>query len=95
MDRYKMYIGGEWCEAASGAWFETENPFTGKVWAEVARGGEADAARAAEAAHEAFISGPWPTFTATQSLLRTRPSVVTACPAPSVAMTPEPPAGWA
>lgn len=72
MDRYKMYIGGEWCEAASGAWFETENPFTGKVWAEVARGGEADAARAAEAAHKAFTTGPWPTLTATQrgALLR-------------------------
>ncbi len=59
MQRYQMYIGGEWCDAASGQWFETENPFTGKVWAEVARGGPEDAARAAEAADRAFRTGEW------------------------------------
>jgi aldehyde dehydrogenase (NAD+) len=72
MDSYPMDIAGQWSEAASGEWFETENPFTGKPWARVARGGPADAARAAEAAHKAFTSGPWPAMTATQrgALLR-------------------------
>jgi aldehyde dehydrogenase (NAD+) len=72
MQRYQMYIGGKWGDAASGEWFETQNPYTGKTWALVARGGAADAERAAEAAHAAFTSGDWPALTATQrgALLR-------------------------
>ena len=31
MERFQMYIGGEWCDAAAGEWFETQNPFTGKI----------------------------------------------------------------
>jgi aldehyde dehydrogenase (NAD+) len=72
MQRYQMYIGGTWCDAASGEWFETQNPYTAKTWALVARGGADDAGRAAEAAHGAFTSGDWPTLTATRrgALLR-------------------------
>ena len=66
MDRFQMYIGGEWCDSAAGEWFETQNPYTGKVWAEVARGRAADADRAAQAAHRAFTSSDWANFTPTQ-----------------------------
>lgn len=38
MERYRMYLGGEWQEAASGEYFGTENPFTGWPWALIARG---------------------------------------------------------
>ena len=61
-----MYIGGEWCDSAAGEWYETQNPYTGKVWAEVARGRAADADRAAQAAHRAFTSSDWAKFSPTQ-----------------------------
>lgn len=54
-----MYINGEWVDADSGETFETTNPFTGEPWALIPRAGEPDAARAIEAAHTAFQSGPW------------------------------------
>lgn len=72
LPKYLMYIGGEWQAPQSGEWFETSEPFSGKVWAQIPRGTQADADRAVEAAHVAFTSGPWPQFTATQraALLR-------------------------
>jgi acyl-CoA reductase-like NAD-dependent aldehyde dehydrogenase len=70
--KYQILIGGEWQEAASGEHFESFNPYTGKPWALIPRCGEADVARAVEAANTAFESGPWPQMTATQrgALLR-------------------------
>ena len=72
IQRFQMYIGGEWCDPASGAWFESYNPYTGQVWAEIPRGNAADAERAVAAAHDAFTGGPWPALNATQrgALLR-------------------------
>lgn len=64
MQKYSMFIGGRQTEAASGEWFETENPFLAKPWAEVARGRAADAERAVEAAHAALTGGDWPKFSA-------------------------------
>lgn len=61
--RYKMFIGGEWVESASGETFESDNPFTGKPWALVPRGNAQDADRAVRAAHKAFTSGDWPKLT--------------------------------
>jgi len=61
--KYKMFIGGEWVDAASGETFESDNPFTGKPWALVPRGGTQDADRAVRAAHKAFTSGEWPKLT--------------------------------
>ena len=66
MQRYPLFIDGQFSEAASGAWFDTYNPFTGEVWAQVASGGAADVDRAVEAAHRAFTTGEWPTLTASQ-----------------------------
>jgi acyl-CoA reductase-like NAD-dependent aldehyde dehydrogenase len=58
--RYDHYIDGASVPPASGEYLPTENPFSGKVWAEIARGNAADARAAAEAAQRAFTSGPWP-----------------------------------
>jgi aldehyde dehydrogenase (NAD+) len=67
-----MYIAGQFCDPASGEWFESYNPFTGQVWAEIPRGNADDAKRAVAAARTAFTSGPWPKLNATQrgALLR-------------------------
>jgi len=67
-----MYIGGQWCDPASGEWFDSYNPYTGKPWARISRGGAEDAARAVEAAHSAFTGGEWPRLHASRrgALLR-------------------------
>ena len=54
---YRMFIGGEWVEAASGDTFPSDNPYTAQPWAEIPRGGQADVERAVEAAHKALTSG--------------------------------------
>ena len=51
---YRMYINGEWVEAADGKAFDDFNPYTGEVYAKVAGGGAADAHRAVDAAAAAF-----------------------------------------
>ena len=64
MQTYKMFIDGNWEGAVNGETFETRNPFTGEVWAQIPKGGKDDAERAILAAHKAFTSGPWPKLTA-------------------------------
>ena len=66
MDNYDMYIGGTWCPAEDGARYETENPYTGKPWATVAKGASADVDKAVRAADAAFTDGPWPKMSATE-----------------------------
>lgn len=57
--RFRNTVGGEARESATGRWFPSANPFTGEDWAEVPRCGPEDAEAAVEAAHAAFIRGPW------------------------------------
>lgn len=64
--RYGHYIGGREVPPADGVYFPTEDPYTGKAWAEIARGREADANAAVASAHGAFIDGAWPAMTATE-----------------------------
>jgi aldehyde dehydrogenase (NAD+) len=59
MQRFEMFINGESCGPASGEWFDTENPFTGETWAQIAKGNATDVDRAVQAAHAAFSTGPW------------------------------------
>ncbi len=66
MEKFKMYIDGEFVEASSGKWFDSFDPFTGKVWSQVAEGGPEDVDRAVQAAHRAFTTGDWPELTASQ-----------------------------
>ena len=54
----RMLIGGSWVESASGETFETLNPSTGEVIANVASANEADVDSAVAAARAAF-EGPW------------------------------------
>jgi aldehyde dehydrogenase (NAD+) len=72
LPRYEMYIGGERCPAESGEWFETFDPYAGKPWALVARGGKADVDKAVGAASAALKGGEWPKLKPTQrgALLR-------------------------
>ena len=59
MKTYQHYINGAAVKPDSGKYIESENPYTGKIWAKVARGNAADADRAVRAARKAFDSGPW------------------------------------
>ncbi|HEX2542727.1 MAG TPA: aldehyde dehydrogenase [Caldimonas sp.] len=61
--RYDHYIDGAFSAPSSGEYLPTENPFTGEVWASIARGSRADAEKAVEAAQRAFVSGAWPELT--------------------------------
>ena len=52
---YQTFINGEWVDAVSGARFESEDPFTAKVWATLPRCGEEDVDRAVKAARAALL----------------------------------------
>jgi aldehyde dehydrogenase (NAD+) len=59
-------IGGEWVDSASGQTFESINPATGEVIANVAAGQAEDIDRAVKAARKALEEGPWPKMSARQ-----------------------------
>jgi len=69
---YRMYIGGEWVEPASGDYFASDNPYTGQPWAMIPRGNAQDVERAVQAAYDTGKSRAWRRFTASQrgALLR-------------------------
>src|SRR5213592_1794782 len=62
----KMLINGMWREAMSGKTFQTYNPATGEVLAEVAEGDRADINLAVNAARAAFDAGPWRRMTTSE-----------------------------
>ena len=64
--RCRMLIDGEWVAASDGASFDSVNPATGQVWAEVPEATADDVDRAVRAAHRAFSDGPWPAMTPTE-----------------------------
>ena len=57
----RMLINGEWVRAASGKTFESRNPATGELLANVAEGDKEDIDRAVAAARRAF-GGSWSKF---------------------------------
>jgi len=61
-----MLIDGRFVAAASGKTFESYDPATGEVLAQVAEGDREDVERAVAAARRAFESGPWPAMTASE-----------------------------
>jgi aldehyde dehydrogenase (NAD+) len=63
---YTHYIDGERVAPRSGRYLETENPFTGKAWAKIARGDAQDVDLAVKGAVRAGESGAWPEMTPTQ-----------------------------
>jgi 5-carboxymethyl-2-hydroxymuconic-semialdehyde dehydrogenase len=62
----RHYMEGGFRESLSGGTFETLNPATNEVIAEVADGQAADVDAAVEAARRAFDEGPWPRMKAEQ-----------------------------
>jgi aminomuconate-semialdehyde/2-hydroxymuconate-6-semialdehyde dehydrogenase len=60
MELIPHLIDGVEVESASGARFDTVDPYTRAAYAEVALGGAAEADRAVQAARRAFDEGPWP-----------------------------------
>lgn len=72
MQKFQLYIDGTWCDPSSNEWFDSVEPFSGEVWAQIPRGTADDANKAVEAAHRAFLSPEWSGLTATQrgALLR-------------------------
>lgn len=65
MKSYPHFIDGKWAQPASGEWLDSENPYTRKVWARIARGNKSDVDTAVNAASQAFEHGPWGQLTAT------------------------------
>ncbi len=59
MKVYQHYINGAWVEPATREYFDTENPYSGEVWAKIARGSAEDADRAVKAAKAAFENVEW------------------------------------
>jgi aldehyde dehydrogenase (NAD+) len=54
LETHDLQIGGTRSKPTSGLYFQTDNPFSGEVWANVARGTKADVDRAVEAAAAAL-----------------------------------------
>jgi len=79
LEHFRMLIGGEAVGAASGATFESENPYTGQPWAVVPDGGPADVDAAVACARAAF-DGEWGSMTgfARAALLRRLADLVAA-----------------
>jgi (Z)-2-((N-methylformamido)methylene)-5-hydroxybutyrolactone dehydrogenase len=63
LPHYDHWIDGAPRVPSSGEYLPTDNPFTGEVWAMVARGDRADADAAVAAADRAFETGAWPELT--------------------------------
>jgi phenylacetaldehyde dehydrogenase len=61
--KHQAFIGGKWVDAASGKTFETYDPSSGRVIANVASCDAVDVDRAVAAARAAFESGAWPNTT--------------------------------
>ena len=53
MKNYQMYVGGQWVDAVSGETFDDLNPYSGEVYARVAKGDIKDARRVMETAYAA------------------------------------------
>ena len=60
----QLLIDGQWTPARSGKTFETINPATEEVIAQVAEADAADVEKAVLAARKAFDEGPWPRMNA-------------------------------
>ena len=63
MKTYDLYIDGAYRPAEGGRTFDTENPYSGEVWARIAHGTEADVDAAVQAADRA-LAGEWGSMTA-------------------------------
>jgi aldehyde dehydrogenase (NAD+) len=60
--RYQCFIGGKWCEPASGEFFESFDPFLAKPWALIPKCDHRDVDAAVAAARSALEKGEWATM---------------------------------
>jgi aldehyde dehydrogenase (NAD+)/betaine-aldehyde dehydrogenase len=65
MQKFQLYVDGEFCDAEGAATFESLDPSTEQAWALMPRASAADTDRAVKAAWRAFNHGAWPALTAT------------------------------
>ena len=72
MKTYELYIDGKSQPASSGELLDTQEPFSGNVWAQIARGTKEDADKAIISSHKALSNPAWRDLTATKrgALLR-------------------------
>jgi acyl-CoA reductase-like NAD-dependent aldehyde dehydrogenase len=61
--QYQHYIDGRMVAPCGAEYIPTEDPYSGRVWAHIARGNEQDVECAVDAADRALRSGPWHDFT--------------------------------
>ena len=66
LTHYQMLIDGAWVDAEDGQVFDSINPATGEVWAQIPEATAADVDRAVTSAHRAFSEGPWAKATPTE-----------------------------
>ena len=65
LQKFQMYINGEWTDSLSGQTFKSLDPSTTQAWAEFSDADESDVTRAVESALKAFESQEWRSLTAT------------------------------
>ncbi|HEY2715062.1 MAG TPA: aldehyde dehydrogenase family protein [Solirubrobacterales bacterium] len=58
METLQLFVDGGWRDAADGATYESQNPYSGEPWTRVPDAGAADVDAAVEAAERA-LAGPW------------------------------------
>jgi (Z)-2-((N-methylformamido)methylene)-5-hydroxybutyrolactone dehydrogenase len=63
LPEYRLFIGGQWVDAASGATFDTMDPATGAPWARVPEAAGADVDAAVRAARAALADPAWADLT--------------------------------
>ncbi len=63
LPEYRLFIGGEWVDAVSGATFDTVDPATGAPWARVPEAAEADVDAAVRAARAVLADPAWADLT--------------------------------
>lgn len=66
LQTYLNYIDGKEVPPAGGTFFPTENPYDGKVWAQIARSDARDVDAAVGAARRALSNTAWTSLTATE-----------------------------
>jgi (Z)-2-((N-methylformamido)methylene)-5-hydroxybutyrolactone dehydrogenase len=66
LPRYEHYVDGRSLLPMTGSYLPTEDPFTGQVWAHIARGDARDVDAAVAAARRAFAGGAWPRLSASE-----------------------------
>ncbi|KXU96458.1 carnitine dehydratase [Caballeronia megalochromosomata] len=66
VETLSLYIDGQWRPASSESYFDSTDPYTGEVWTRVPSASADDVDAAVQAAHRAFVSGPWVEMTPTQ-----------------------------